>query len=511
MAEPHDKPRNAVRSNRWDVRAYQSLARPLRPVDDLIDDLMDGDEGQRRPGFELAPELVEDTFMALYQPAPRVRERVEVAPEARGLQQLMVKLVEHPSLTSVQEHTAGDSLLAALAVEQVGPVLREVLTRAAEEESAQPESQQQGQGGGQPGPGDDQQSDQGDGSGSGSGDGQEEGDGQGDDGSQGVDWEAMLDDLDVDRLLHRALEKAREESEQLEAASKSFGLESGDWKAMDPTARLAMARRLNSPKMRKLAEMIGRMTRFALGVRQTRITEVPQIVYGIERGNTIRNVLPREFALLNQGDGAHLDFFRRYANRDLAQYAKRGVEKAAKGPLVVCIDKSGSMDGNPFDWAMGAAEAMRRLASDDDRDYSALFFGANRDRHRFEFPKGKATSEQILAFCAVVADGGTQFDGVLTEALGMASKSFDDEGRTKADIVFITDGEASLNDRWIQRFNDERKRVGVRVHSVYIGGAWDAGFGAGSRARTLLDRLSDQVINVNDLVPESVESVFTQL
>jgi uncharacterized protein with von Willebrand factor type A (vWA) domain len=412
----------------------------------------------------------------------------------------------------VQDYTAGDALLSAVAMEQVGDVLREVLkNRPApqpqppkpEPQRGEQERQEQDQpGGDQPG-GDQPEGDQ-PGDGPPQGDGEGEGEGE----PQGEDWEPTLEKVDIERLLHRALKKAKDEAEKLDAVTKAFGLEPGEWKSMDPDERLAMAERLKSSNMRRLADMIGRMTRYAFGVKQTKMTDVPHVVYDVERGNNIRNVLPREYALMGQGGGARLDFYRRFAQGDLAQYRKRGEERAGKGPLVVAIDKSYSMDGRPFDWAMGAAEAMRRLVAEEGRDYHAIFFGGVGDLHHFDFPKGKADFETILAFCSVAATGGTDFRGPLTEALDMASKAFDDEGKTKADVVLISDGYSALSNAWIERFNSERKRAGVRVHAVFVNGALDASGGA---ARALLERISDQLVSVHDLTPESVELVFQEL
>ena len=204
-----------------------------------------------------------------------------------------------------------------------------------------------------------------------------------------------------------------------------------------------------------------------------------------------------------------MEFFRRYFDAELLQFKMRGEEEVGKGPIVICIDKSGSMSGAPFRWAMAVAEALRRFAADEDRDYYAMFFGSNNDRNRFDFPKGTGPFEKVLAFLACIANGGTQFDGVLTEALEKASTMFDATGKGKADIVFITDGLAHLSDEWINGFNAERERIGVRVYSVYIGGASDMTGATGPQG--ILGRVSDVVIPIKELKPESVRKIFEKV
>lgn len=311
-------------------------------------------------------------------------------------------------------------------------------------------------------------------------------------------------DLDVSS----ALDKAQEDVEELDNLRRGAGIEDGEWSQMSPDKRIEIARRLRSPEMKTLAEVIGRMRRFAMGARATRLTDVPHEAFDVEAGDKITRLLRGQFGLL--GDpGTEMEFYRRLADRELLQFKMRGTEDAGKGPIVTCIDKSGSMHGAPFNWALGVAEALRRFAADDERDYMAMFFGNNNDRNRFEFPKGKAPWEKIEAFLSVDANGGTQFDGVLDEALRRASDDHDQLSRGKADIVFITDGQSRLSDEWIEKFNKERERVGVRVYSIYIGGAYDY-YGSGDPTG-LLSRFSDAVIPVKDLNPESVKKVFESI
>jgi uncharacterized protein with von Willebrand factor type A (vWA) domain len=330
-------------------------------------------------------------------------------------------------------------------------------------------------------------------------------------------WQEMYDellrDLDIDRAVDRAVRAATDETDDLVDTRKGIGLEDGEWRSMSPEERLKMAERLRSTKMRQLAKMIGRMKRFALGVKTTRVIDVPQVVYNVELGRDIPRLLLSEFALLGTEE-TRLEFYRRWNEGETLQFAMHGTEKVGQGPIVAVIDKSDSMNSGgkgvtPFTWSMGVAEALRRFAAEENRDFHAIFFGNNRDRHRFHFPNGKAPFEKVLAFLSVVANGGTEFDGVLTEALATASTSFDQHGKGKADIVFITDGAAHLSDEWITAFNAERQRIGVRMYSVYVGGAQD--MENRSTPLALLHKISDVVIPVTDLVPQSAEKIFARV
>lgn len=321
-------------------------------------------------------------------------------------------------------------------------------------------------------------------------------------------WDNILGDIDLERLATRAIEAAERTCDELDNLRKDIGLEDGEWALMSPEQRMAMADQLQTEEMRDLSKIVGRMRHFALGVKATKIVDVNHEAFDVEMGNDMRRILRPQLALL-YNENTRLEFYRRWVDKELLQYKMRGSEEVGKGPIVVCVDKSSSMNGQPFHWALAVAEALRRFAAEDDRDLYVMFFGNNRDRVRFEFPKGKAPFEKILTFLGTVANGGTQFDGVLTEALDRAVNQFDGEGKEKADIVFITDGSANLSDQWIAEFNAERNRVGVRLYSVYIGGAHDMRKQEGPLA--LLEKVSDACIPVSELRPDEIKTVFERV
>jgi len=526
-----EKSRQIIRNvDRWTNRVWKE-ARQSREVDKLVSDLVIGDEhrGGTRGEFEPAPELIEGLFHSLYKANPVLEDRRRLERDLYPAHKILEGVQADRQLKELQELTVGDPVMATVAITAMAEELREIIGRVPPPPPPpQPKPQKKPEEGddqgapGQPGQGEDSGADSSDGE-PGQGDGSEEDltEGEGDEfdpdsedamNQAEAEWEAeydkALEDLDLDRVANRMLEAAEKEAGELDNLRKGIGLEDGEWQSMDPEERLAFAERLRTPEMKALAEVVGQMKRFALGVKATRVNDVPHEAYDVEAGNVLTRVLKAQFALLGH-PATKYEFYRRYSQKELLQFKMRGTEEVGKGPIVICIDKSSSMKGKPFMWAMGVAEALRRFAADEDRDYHAMFFGKNNDRTRFDFPEGKGPFEKVLTFLGAQANGGTQFDGVLTEALERASKQFDTAGKGKADIVFVTDGMANLTKEWIAQFRAEKERIGLRLYSVYIGGARDMGGQAGPVG--LLNQFSDAVISVADLKPEAVKHIFEKV
>jgi Mg-chelatase subunit ChlD len=323
-----------------------------------------------------------------------------------------------------------------------------------------------------------------------------------------VDLEKMLNSQDFARNINSALKEAADSLDELDTLRRGVGIEDSEWKQMDPSKRLAMAERLNTPRMRQIADMVGRMKRFAMAQQAQKIIDAPHEIFDVEMGNDLRRVLRSEFAFLGSEE-TKIEFFRKYANGELLQFKERGHEDAGKGPIICCIDNSGSMGGTPEEWAKGVAEALRRICAEQNRDFHAIYFETNRHRERFDFPKGQADFEKVLKFLSVSAGGGTEFDGVLTEALAKAANMFDEKQQGKADIVFITDGEAYLDKAWIDKFKEERDRIGCRVFGIYIS-AYDS---TRSGAMKLLESFCQIAIPVKALAvnDEAAATIFSQV
>lgn len=323
-----------------------------------------------------------------------------------------------------------------------------------------------------------------------------------------ADLEKMLNSQDFARSINSALKDAADSLGELDDLRRGVGIEDAEWKQMDPSKRLAMAERLNTPRMKQIADMVGRMKRFAMAQQAQKIIDAPHEIYDVEMGNDLRRVLRSEFAFLGSEE-TKIEFFRKYANGELLQFKERGHEDAGKGPIICCIDNSGSMGGTPEEWAKGVAEALRRICAEQGRDFHAIYFETNRHRERFDFPKGQADFEKVLKFLSVSAGGGTEFDGVLTEALAKAASMFDEKQQGKADIVFITDGEAYLDKAWIDKFKEERDRIGCRIFGIYIS-AYDS---TRSGAMKLLESFCQIAIPVKALAvnDDAAAAIFSQV
>lgn len=257
------------------------------------------------------------------------------------------------------------------------------------------------------------------------------------------------------------------------------------------------------PKLRELLQSLGRMQagrpdahsvmeEVLAGVRRTAEEQrevqsplVPMETRGIERAGDVSRMLPSEAALLGHPVLKKLWHARR-AERGLMSYRVEGTElertqieedgtdrvqrpKAAstRGPILVCIDTSGSMAGLPEQVAKALVLEAMRVAHQEKRGlYLYLFSGPGQVAEK-ELTLSREGLAQLMALLSLSFHGGTD----VVEPLARAARRLSEASWSRADLLLISDGEFPEPGQTTTLLMQARKQHGLRVHGVQIGAA----------------------------------------
>lgn len=271
----------------------------------------------------------------------------------------------------------------------------------------------------------------------------------------------------IGRALRQTLEQAVEQTQETERMLQTFGAGAGDGNPVNGKERLELAETLQTNhKLGEIAKLAGRMQMLALNKRRNRTMHPPTEVVDVTMGSDLAHVLPSELLLLADADTED-DFIRRFAEGRLLQYDLRGFEREGQGPIVVCIDESGSTEGQVEFWEKGIVLSLYAIARREKRAFAVVHFG-NKDEIRVDKwvrPKD-ATPTEIAEMAQHFFNGGTDFEQPLRESV----KVVDESAFRKGDIVFITDGEAEVSDEFLTgEFSRIKGEKEFNVISVVIG------------------------------------------
>ena len=162
-------------------------------------------------------------------------------------------------------------------------------------------------------------------------------------------------------------------------------------------------------------------------------------------------------------------FKKNLLEKSLFQYEYYPQTKESRGPIVCCIDSSGSMYGVKEIWAKAVALGLLEIAKLQKRSFCAIHFSSGWNEsalHTNSFSKKNPYSiAEVIDLAEYFEGGGTQFEPPLDKARQIINNSTEYK---KADIVFITDGESVVRDIWLEDFNAWKDEIGLSVYSVLI-------------------------------------------
>jgi len=261
--------------------------------------------------------------------------------------------------------------------------------------------------------------------------------------------------------------------------------------------KLELAERLQqSHKLREIARLCGQMLPFAHAVQQTSLEESPQQIDGVTLGREPGRLLPSELALWDDPD-TELLFLKRFVLGQLWQYEMRCPHMDARGPLIVALDSSGSMNealaGQSREiWSKAVALCLLSLARHEARDIAILHFAD--DVSTYHFVHGQATMAELVECAGHFDSGNTRFEPWMHEALRLVdTASFD-----RADVICISDGLTDISEETEAAWNRRRSERGMRVFGILL----EESDGVRTEGAATFARMSDTTLTLSALADQ---------
>lgn len=214
--------------------------------------------------------------------------------------------------------------------------------------------------------------------------------------------------------------------------------------------------------LQELAEILGKQNRaqsiFEKELRNKVVIKTewhPQNAYrgeikGVCFSNDISSILPSELALMKNPATKKL-FQLRFAQKQLLSFEyQRNVErtrkestqeevsiekKEPKGPIIICVDTSGSMHGTPENIAKTVTFALSKIALEEERKCYLISFSTGIETlDMSDFKKGDSL-QKLVRFLQMSFNGGTDASPALQHAIKMLQSN----DYKNADVLMISD------------------------------------------------------------------------
>lgn len=233
----------------------------------------------------------------------------------------------------------------------------------------------------------------------------------------------------------------------------------------------------NNTQIKELARKMGRNYISEEKKKQSRVPQANQSeVHGTHRSDDVMRMLPSE--LLNlEDDTLETLFYAKLLEKNLLSYELRGsslvngetteTSKKRTGPIVACLDTSGSMQGAPLLKAKGLLLALHNILQQEDRALHVLLFGSSGEIREFATDK-KNEAASLLAFLRDGFGGGTDFEYPLQRAFAIIGEQ---TNYLKADVLMISDGDCNLSAAFTATVKTQKTALDCMIYSVLCNGS----------------------------------------
>ena len=241
--------------------------------------------------------------------------------------------------------------------------------------------------------------------------------------------------------------------------------------------------------IKRLCDMLGRFMKAEESIKiekvlrkETFSTKIRDInseeeIVGITYSRDIHNILPQEKLLLAEGVLETLFGVKYFENR-LLTFKKEGYidsyydayieeeiqvkEEDKKGPIIICVDTSGSMKGVPETVAKAITLYLASRAMKQKRDCYLINFSTQINTMDLAYPN---TMDNLIEFLRLSFNGGT--DPI--PALRHAIKTMNTENYKKSDLLFVSDFVFNEFREEDYKLAEAQKKNENRFYSLIIG------------------------------------------
>ncbi len=251
------------------------------------------------------------------------------------------------------------------------------------------------------------------------------------------------------------------------------------------------------PSLIKLAKIIGRSGDGIMSSSGSFPSASKSDIGGITIGNDLSSLLPTELALLAE-PATQSVFYKNYATRRLQVFASTSHDTKGKkhrdGPIIICMDTSGSMKGEPVLVAKALTMAICIIAQRNRRPVLVVRYSD--DHELFRLHNIGVEKKKILDFLSVVGAGGNDEDELFR---WLFTDIMPNEGDyDSADVLCISDfGWIPVGKKSMDLIENEKQKgmsiYGLRVNQDKRASSYDFAFDSAKIIRGHYDSIIDSM------------------
>lgn len=266
--------------------------------------------------------------------------------------------------------------------------------------------------------------------------------------------------------LPRILKKSLEAVDHFNETTQTLGIDKNSMNNMSFDDIIQLYRRYKKPDFVRFINKVGKNKLHAsiLQHKKKRKHAIP--VDKVTSSNKIDLLIEDELISLALDINAfENDFYDRYLRDDLLTLEMIERYDRRKGPIILCYDGSGSMEGAKIEETQSHILAIMEIAKIQKRHMVIIqFAAASEPLYIKEINPKFITAQDVMDILDTFICGGTNFEKPLSKAIEYIKM----DQHKKSDILFITDGQCEIKQDFKDEFLIVKKQRDFKLYTLIM-------------------------------------------
>ncbi|WP_240840052.1 VWA domain-containing protein [Acidaminobacter sp. JC074] len=303
------------------------------------------------------------------------------------------------------------------------------------------------------------------------------------------DYQKMKSDLFKELKLDRIIHKAMNQVDQFEETTKTLGIHKKSMNTLSFDQVIKLYKRYKKPDFVSFINKVGKNKSFARQMQYRKRKKHAIPIDKVTASNKIDLLIDDEYiSLALEIEAFENDFYDRYLKDDLLTIELINKFDKRKGPIILCYDGSGSMEGIKIEETKSHIIAIMEIAKIQKRHMVIIqFASASEPLYIKEINPKHITADDVLDIMDTFICGGTDFEKPLSKAIDYINM----DKHKKSDILFITDGQCEIRQSFKDKFLRTKKSRDFKLYTMIMHSHTYHDYGD-------IAHISDEILEIHD-------------
>lgn len=312
----------------------------------------------------------------------------------------------------------------------------------------------------------------------------------------------QIENLNIDNVIDESIENIKQFDENI----KLLNINKNSISSLSFDEIIRISKYFSNPEIKIFFDKVGRKKEIAKKASSKKKKDKTIVSDRILLSDDIDNIIDEELMMFSLDiEAFENDFYDRYLHNRLLTYEKVKSKEKNKGPIILCYDGSGSMDGNKIKETKVHILTFIEIAKIQKRKMITIQF-ASKDEPLIinKLNPNNININDIYDIMNNFLKGGTDFEKPLEKAI----QYIEADKFKHADILFITDGVCNISQNFKKKFISTKEIMKFKLYSVIMHGNTYSDYGdIGEISDEVMEIKSINLNNWNEKISEKIFSI----